>query len=303
MKINKTVTNISLAIVILALSLMTVSTWAAEQPVATQNDKTQQIGYPPYPGVWGAELPVSENVHFASIDIIKMPDGDYKVIYVEDREYLKNREAKAFDLKRDKVGMFVSFSFFASKKNKFSSNEEFNDFMKKQREENKIIKEYPMTPIVFSDGSSIKKISEMHPKGSNPFDWYLERKDKNGKVLLQKKLLYIYDKPVKKRTPLAERNFDYRGKYYDEKVNWPRQLIYFPLEDETFLIVGFLQYHNPPSIIIVRFDKDFKTKSDLVGRKVFLFDEGIYKKMKRPLDDQAANDYFYNYLIKIRKKN
>ena len=67
MKINKTVTNISLAIAILAMFLMTISTWAAEKPVDAQNNETRQIEYPPYPDVWGMELPVTESVNYAGL--------------------------------------------------------------------------------------------------------------------------------------------------------------------------------------------------------------------------------------------
>ena len=84
-------------------------------------------------------------------------------------------------------------------------------------------------------------------------------------------------------------------------MNWPEELQYIPLEDDTFLIVGFLQYQNPPYIVILRFDKDFKTKSDLLNKKVFLINEEIYQKQML-LNDQAANNFFYNYLIKLRKE-
>jgi hypothetical protein len=246
--------------------------------------------YPPYPDVWGLELPVSENVHYAGMKVVKMPDGDYLITYAKDRVKGKDGPVHAGKL------------LFSGGVKDFKTIEEYNSFFNTMRNEKRIVKAYPLALVVFRDGSSMKKISDMHPKGGNPFDWYLERKDKNGKVLLQKKVLYLYDKPVKKKTPLAERNFDYKEKYYTEKVSWPSEMIYLPLEDDTFLVVGFLKHQNPPSIIILRFDKDFKTKSDLAGKKIFLFDHEIYSKMKRPLDDQTANDFFYNFLIKIRKE-
>ncbi len=274
--------------VILTLFLMAVSTWAAEKPVDVQNDKTQQVEYPPYPDVWGIDIPVANRVDYAAIWVMKMSNGDYLITYAKD--WVKVRE------KEEPVN--VGRLFFSGAVTDFKTDE-YDVFFNKMRKERRIMKS---SLIMFSDGSKVEIVTNMNPKGDDPFDWYMERKDKNGKVLLQKKLLYIYDKPVKKRTPLAERNFDYQGKYYYEKTSWPEELKYLPLEDDTFLFIGFLKYQNPPSIIIIRFDKDFKTKSDLVGRKVFLFDEEIYKKMKRPLDDQAANDYFYNYLIKIRKE-
>jgi hypothetical protein len=160
------------------------------------------------------------------------------------------------------------------------------------------------TPIVFSDGSSMKQMPEGggSPKGSNPIDWYLEKKDKNGKVLFQKKLLYIYDKPLRAKMLMSERNFDYKGDYYWERVTWPMEMRRILLEDDTFLLVGFIEHQKPKSIIIIRFDKDFGTKSDLIGKKLFLMDESIYKKMQSPpIDDNKAHKLLYEYLTKHKK--
>jgi hypothetical protein len=171
---------------ILVLLLILVAegfTWAEEKK------------YPPYPDVWGYELPVSETVSYAGIDVIKMPDGDFMVIYTAEWRYLKNRKAKNFDISKDKIGKFAGFSFFTSKQIDFLSNDEFNNFMKNMRREKRTIKKYPKVPIVFTDRTSIKIVSETHPKYDLPFERYLERQDKDGKVMMRKKLLYVYAKP------------------------------------------------------------------------------------------------------------
>jgi hypothetical protein len=257
--------------------------------------------YPPYPDVWGIELPVSKTVTYAGIDVIKMPDGDFMIGYLYDYKYLKSEKAKDFDPSKHRILKPTGFLFFALKEVKFDPKDNYYDFLKKARDEGRELKSYP---IVFSDGSSMKQMPEGggSPKGSNPIDWYLERKDKNGKVLLQKKLLYIYDKPLRAKMLMSERNFNYKGDYYLERVNWPMQMKYIPLEDDTFLLVGFIEHQKPKSIVIIRFDKDFKTNSDLMGKKLFLMDESIYKKMQSPpIDDNKAQKLLYEHLTKQKK--
>jgi hypothetical protein len=261
--------------------------------------------YPLYPDVWGVELPVSESVDYAGIDVIKMPDGDYMVIYTADWRYLTSRKAKDFDPSKHKIGKFASYSIFSSKKTEFSSDEDFNNFMKTMRDEGREIKSYPAAPIVFSDGSSMKQMPEGggSPKGSNPIDWYLEKKDKNGKVLFQKKLLYIYDKPRREKMLSSERNQNYKGEYYLERVNTLMEMTLIRLEDDTFIIVGLIEHKQPKSIVIIRFDKELKTKSDLINKKLFLMDESIYKKIQSPpIDDNKAHKLLYEYLTKHKKE-
>jgi len=268
--------------------------------VSVPNAEEAVKKYPPYPDVWGIELPVSKNVTYAGIDVIKMPDGDFMVIYTEDWKYLNSRKAKDFNLSRDKVGKFVGFFVFSSKKKEFLSDDKLNNFMEKMRQEDSILKR----SVVFSDGSNLKQMPDESgsPKGNNPIDWYLERKDKNGKVLFQKKLLYIYDRPHREKMQMSERNFNYKGEYYFERVNWPMEMRRIHLEDDTFLLVGFIEHQKPKSIIIIRFDKDLKTKSDLINKKLFLMDEGIYKKMQLPpIDDNKAHKLLYEYLIEQKK--
>ncbi len=260
------------------------------------SESGEEKKYPPYPDVWGAELPISKKVSYAGIDVVKMPDGDYLITYIKDWIKVKEKEKRVY------VGKFL----FSGRVIDFTT-EEYNNFFDRIRNEKREIKSWLLvrsTATVFSDGSSMKLIWSTHPKYNLPFDNYMEIKDKYGKVLMQKKLLYLYNRPLKNEIPILERNFDYKGKYYYEKVNWPTELRYVPLGDDTFLIIGFLEYQDPPTIIIIRFGKDFKTKSDLLGKKIFLVDEGIYRKAQGrkefPLNDQEANDFFYNYLTKQR---
>lgn len=287
-----------LATVFLALFLMAISTWAAEKPVAVQNNKTQQVKYPPYPDVWSMELPVSEIVTYTGIKIVKMPNNDLMIGYITDWRELKSEKAKDFNPRKDIVKKHGGFLFFASKEVKFTSSAEYYDFFGKMRKEGREMKSFPIT---FTDRSTMRMQPECaSAAGCNTLGWYLERKDKNGTPLIQKKLLYIYDKALKKEAPMSESNANYKGKYYYERVDWPSELEYVPVGDDTFLLIGLLQYQKQPSVIIIRFDKDFKTKSNLINKKLFLFDEEIYKKI-RPMDSQTENKFFYDYLTKQKK--
>jgi len=264
--------------------------------------------FPPYPDVWGVELPVSESIGYAGIDIMKMDDGDYMVKYTaEDRE-LKSIKEKDIKVSKRKTVRFPNFHFvFSSKKYEFTSSDEFKLFMQKAREEGKIL-DYP--PIIFSDGSNIEVMSggrylDMRPgigeapEGNIPIDWYLERKDKGGKVLFKKKLLYINDKPIRERILKSKRNINYKGDYYWDRVSTLMQMKFIPLEDDTFILVGFIKNKIPKSVVIVRFDKDLNTKSNIINKKLFLMDESTYEKMRSSsIDDNKAHELLYEYLTK-----
>lgn len=259
--------------------------------------------YPPYPDVWGIELPVSESVTYAGIDVIKMPDGDFMVTYISNWKELKSRKVKGFDPNKDIIRKHSGFLTFGLREVKFTPDGEYYSFMEKARKEGREIKSYPTYPIVFSDGSTMELIDPIgSSKWSNPIDWYLERKDKDGKVLFQKKLLYIYDKPLRAKMLMSERNFNYKGEYYQERVNWPMEMKYIPLEDDTFLLVGFIEHKKPKTVVIIRFNKDLNTKSDLINKKLYLMGESIYEKMQSPpIDDNKAHKLLYEHLTKQKK--
>ena len=269
-----------IAAVFLLLFVCSVSSLSAEEAVKK---------YPPYPDVWGVELPVSESVDYAALRVVKMPDGDYMVVYA--RAWVK--------LKEKEKAKYIGYLVFSGASKDFKTDDEYNKFFEKMRKEGREIKSYP---IVFSDGSIFEHITGWSAKGSNPIDWYLERKDKNGKILFQKKLLYIYDKPLRAKMLMSERNFNYKGDYYLERVSTLMEMKRIQLEDDTFIMVGFIEHKKPKSIVIIRFDKDLKTKSDLINKKLYLMDESVYKKMQSPpIDDNKANKLLYEHLTNPKK--
>jgi hypothetical protein len=72
---------------------------------------------------------------------------------------------------------------------------------------------------------------------------------------------------------------------------------FVPLEDETFLLVEF------DGNTVIRFDKDFNTKSDLLNKKIFVVErttiEEIRNKLKKQkkYDEQSYYDAIQDYVI------
>lgn len=244
--------------------------------------------YPPYPDVWGYELSTN---HPHIDEVAKIPDGDYMITYIKER--IEAMRIEDITYKRAWVLFFSGIS-------KDFTKDEYDEFMKKITKENREVKFDRTHPkIVFSDGSIIERGGWWMGNCSNPFERYLQKKDKAGKVIAQKMLLYLYDEPVKSDIKKrCERNWDYKKDYYFKKVdNMYEQFIL--LEDDTFLILTT----SPKSVVIIRFDKDFNTKSDLMGKNIFLLDYKTFGDIawKSGIDDQSVNDAVSDYLINLKK--
>lgn len=293
-----------IATIFILLFLCSVSFSYAEEAVKK---------YPPYPDVWGIELPVSESVDYAALRVVRMPDGDYMVVYAKAWVKLKEKEKAKY------VGQLV----FSGASKDFKTDDEYNKFFEQMREEGRILRFHapPAKRKIITEEDRIKRLADSSSYGRgisvgggdvrtedcNPLDGYLVMLNKDGKTLSKKKLLYVYSKPMKKEVPLTcEGTETYRGKFYYEKVHFLEEMAYYSLEDDTFLFVGFLKNQSPPSVVVIRFARDFETKSDLINKKVFVVDEEVYEKLtyKPDLDNQVKVDQaMYNYLIKIKKNN
>jgi hypothetical protein len=247
--------------------------------------------YPPYPDVWGYELPWPKKDSMRSnIEISKMQNGDYLVTYIK----------KIIDTKRSDGSCCNSFfefegiSFFSGIKKRFTV-EEFNEFWRNNHE-NKVKKD----SIVFKDGSSIERINTGAGRSPDPFySYYIVKKDKDGKVIYDKILLYLLEKPKKvKIDKNAERNWDYKNNYYLNKVEniYP---IFIPLDDDSFLL------YNGGGNFIIRYDKNFNTKTSLQNNKIFFVDrKDILNKLadKSNNNDQLTNDIIAKYLLNLKKE-
>ncbi|MEW5949277.1 MAG: hypothetical protein AB1711_07670 [Thermodesulfobacteriota bacterium] len=248
--------------------------------------------YPPYPDVWGYELPVY-GMRPSLTQVAKMSDGDYLIIYTRER---KAEEGK---VQGNYTAAWVLF--FAGASKDFEKDERGKTW-KTVTDENRNIK-YTIKPKVnFSDGSSIEYKSDLG-NCADPFDRFLQKKDKNGKVIAEKILLYLYDKPTKSDiNSICERNWDYDKDYYFKKVDNMSVHYLIPLEDDTFLIILYC----PESIVALRFDKDLKTKSDLMGKNIFSVDRNTLINMRSKLKDSSdsgTSDALAKYLLKFKKED
>jgi uncharacterized protein len=252
----------------------------------TNTDKAEKK-YPPYPDVWGIELPVygtSPRFDFAA----KMADGDCFFSYIKERKGQLETGLETYK--------YAWIKYFAQE-NKAFEKDEYGNTDKKIRDEKRQIKLDDRYTVVFNDGSSIKYDNRSY----HPYYRYLRKIDKNGKETACKMLLYLYDKPVKTSVnTMLERNMDYDKDYYFKKVDNMEIEYLISLEDDTFLFVS----HGPESVVVLRFDKDFNTKSDLMGKDIFMIDcqtaDNLYSR--KGISDAGSDDALYEYLLKIKRE-
>lgn len=285
-----------LAIVILTLFLMAVSTWAAEkkQTLNQQTNVTQNVKYPPYPDVWGYEFPwPGKDDPKSQIGVRKMENGDYMISYVKSRSKYKRKDGSCCDY----IRKYGSILFFAGEARDLSV-EELNAL-------GQSYKEILQKQVVFRDGSSIKYKSDDYSKAPDPFSLYMIKEGKDGKIVSKKYFIWLLEKPIKKEICKAlacDRNDNFKGRYMIKRVEniLPN---FISLEDETFLFSDYFDGN-----FIVRMDSDFKTRSHLLGRRIFILDNMIIKEIQNKLknkgeyNDQTMNKAVFDYIEKMRKE-
>lgn len=262
--------------------------------------KEIQKKYPPYPDVWGYEFPIIDKEkkdvldvadRFSFIYVAQMPSGDYLITYVNDRFKVINEDGTCCRKKSSREGIL----FFSGTKIPFSVDE-YSKFWK----DNKKIR---LREITFADGSTVKGGSTC--LGKCPlFSGFIGNYNRDGVVLSKKVIVYLSDLPMKKNVnQYTEYNSTLNNDYVITKVAKFASFSLVPLEDDTFLIVEF------DGNIIIRLDKNFNTKSDLLNRSIFLIDRDIIDKIEQDLkkqnkiNDQTMCDAVYDYVIKVKKSN
>jgi len=260
--------------------------------------------YPPYPDVWGYEIIIPDkSVIDPHINIIKMRDGDYMILYTT---------------KVKKIGNNFKFSsagylFFSGKTIDFGEDvkeiQRLSDEARKEKRWHRfIIADFLKPKIVFSDGSSFERKGVWLGGCDNPFSaqrYYLIR-DKNGNVVKEKIMVLLLSKPIKEEIDSkCERNWEYKERYYYRRVAVMPSSYIISLEDNTFMMVfKFIRDINGNrSVPIIRFDKDFNTKTDLMKYNFFLLDRSEYVKViqKSKGDDNSNHEVVADYLMKLKK--
>ncbi|MDF0666769.1 MAG: hypothetical protein P0119_11955 [Nitrospira sp.] len=121
-------------------------------------------------------------------------------------------------------------------------------------------------------------------------------KDAQGKLIAQTYLFYILSKP--KRFTVREDCYD--GEDFTYQVEAIRASL-VPLEDDTFLVVD--RDHG----LVIRFDEQFKTKSKLLNRRIFVDNlqtfgssEGYGSREEGNRDWQRYEDDLYRHLMDVK---
>jgi hypothetical protein len=252
--------------------------------------------YPPYPDVWGVELPVSKDVKYTGIHVFRTLDGDFMVVYAKSRVRHRGEKWTEFAGKEIFSGRVRKFKPGPERDRKNDYNvffEEMEGMMFRDRS------------VIFADGTGISELGDRFDDVCTPFWGYLAMTDKNRNELSGKLILYLYDKHIKMRVDPShcESHWNYEGEFYYQGVHSLEEMTYHTVDDNTFLVFGTLRYQDPPSVVAIRFDKNWNTKSDLVGRKVFVVDKDVYDDLwEKHNSEPAVNEAMYEYLLKIRKE-
>lgn len=256
--------------------------------------------YPPYPDVWGYELPSISTIY-------KMDDGDIYITFSIDAAKTGHKDSSSSNDARKYFG----HSFFTGLQRVFT-REEYNTFGNRY---NKMRVSYRASPKDkpiqdyfkndFNDGSRVVKEGGGlgNCAATIPYPYWIELIDRDGNVISRKTPLYLLDKS--KKDTFREPCVDIAGAVLTQT----RQIrfTFIPLEDDTFLI------YEQSGKAIIRFDKKLKTKFKLNKNKIFLIDTAVIDKIKAreaQKNDpdsieyhQNVRDAVANYLLNLQRRN
>ncbi len=227
--------------------------------------------YPPYPDVWGYELPG------AMPNLYKKPDGEIVVAYSK----------RVWNADGDIKLSFAALEFFSGKKWDLHGGE--LNALSDQYEKYKL-----SSAITFSDGSVIKQESEGHVKCFVAFAFALVKRDKAGKLIANKTLVHIPDKP---RTfeigPEMCRDGEGKDSFKETVETIYSYLV--PLEDETFLV------YDRSLNFVLRVDKDLNLYYKPYGR-FFLIDRDIIKKLTARKAEADKVQAVYKHVTALKER-
>ncbi len=130
-------------------------------------DDTSKKKYPPYPDVWGYELPEPrEGDRNAAIRLYARDDGDYEFTFVKQRVENKRKD-----------GACCNYSYVWGNRTLFGRNEitlsesMINRHGKERKEKRISYDKY--RKVVFRDGSTIERAGRGHPKCHVSFPYHI----------------------------------------------------------------------------------------------------------------------------------
>lgn len=263
--------------------------------LACADTASSEKKYPPYPDVWGYELPYpSEGNRYSHIDPLMMENGDIYFTYVQKKTQTRRKDGTCCDFDLH----FAGLSFFLGEKHLFTGGE-YNAFRRANRERE--LYPNPWIEITFSDGTHIKQRSTGGGNCYGPYRYYLEKRDKAGNVVARKTLLYVLNKPNK--IGLIPSCGDGEGDVIERAASGHLNVI--DLKDDSFLIYEY------KGNVILRLDKNLNTQFPLNGR-VFLIDTAVIDTIKKEAKSrhhitveyyQYINDAVYDYLLMLKERS
>ncbi|MGH8614790.1 MAG: hypothetical protein ACREYF_22875 [Gammaproteobacteria bacterium] len=244
--------------------------------------------YPPYPEVWGYELQMPRKDDSSTgLDPTRLPNGDYGFTLFKKIIINSPQDWEFYN---------AVLHFFSGKKMDITQ-EEYVAFWRTHKRAWDL---YNQPKARFHDGSWVGGFNPTIDACSGYLKGFsIAKVDTHGKVVRTVVPLVLYAAPREDvaRYP-CEGNEDYDKDYFMRQVSVPEWNV-LPLEDDTFLI------YSANENLILRLDKDFNSKSDLLNRRIFLIDQDIYLKITNASprrDDQALNDVLSNYVLTLKKE-
>lgn len=240
--------------------------------------------YPPYPEIWGVELPRLANKDpMVQPSLYKMPNGEIFVAYVTAEKRSKRVDGTCCDLQLEHAGQ----AFFSGEKRDLTGKgfETFTAANRKNHLEAEV--------IVFKDGSQLRqKIEGGGAKCWSPFSGTLLKTDPAGQVIKSLVLLYLPDHP---QTRDLNPSCDGSGEQESVIETVENPIVNFALlEDETFL--AFSWRHN----LVLRLDKELTTRYPL-NDKVFLVDRQVVSQVLRGFIPERI-EAMYHYLFGLKQR-
>ncbi len=266
---------IAAAALALGLGLAPARAVAEETPPAEA-----AISYPPYPDVWGRELPYPvDGSYYLDQEVFEAPDG--RVIVNIDASPSDSGESEY------RVLDFFSGEMWAVDK-KTSAEIAYGGEYRRMLE----------WDLILADGGWLENESHRVSNCTITYDLHFIKYDRKGKIVADKMLVYLYDRLVRVLVnPYCEISGG-RDHFYQ---NW-RQIepAFAPLKDGTFLA------YDTRGPFIVRFDPDLNAPF-IDNRRLFLLDRAVVMDL---VDEalaragsglQNVNDVIYDYLIELRE--
>lgn len=252
----------------------------------TRYPKKSTKKYPPYPDVWGKEVPYPDSRKILTLFAVPVSNGDVYFIYTKSAKLKKDILKTPCD-ERTKEAYF---EFFGGKEHQITCGE-YSAFQKvyADPERKKTHK------ITFKDGSQIWLRHTRIEYCYDPFEAYLKKLDKNGKVVAKKSLLYVLPKPRKAylSTHCDLNNTDEYALGKIEAMGVGMVL----LQDDTFLVYSSANF-------VIRLDKNFNAKYSINQSGIYLADTDKLREILARLYKKYGNEnhlYIYDETMKYLK--